>query len=80
MELATCEIPWGGEQTYRIFMLVVQGDRPAVPAAGQLPGGAFPGYPRYEALIRRCWAQEPAERPASFGEVLAELRALQGGS
>ena len=35
--------------------------------------GGFPGLGAYVALMRRCWAQAPEERPG-FGEVIADLR------
>lgn len=38
-----------------------------------LPGGTFPGLPAYLALMQRCWAQEPAERPG-FAEIINLLR------
>ena len=32
-------------------------------ASVQLPGGTFNGYDAYVALMQRCWAEDPAERP-----------------
>jgi hypothetical protein len=49
-----------------------------VPPAAQLPGAGggtadFLGLEEYVALMRRCWAEEPEERP-QFGAVVKELR------
>jgi hypothetical protein len=50
--------------------------RPDIPAkAAELPGGVFDGWAAYTALLQRCWAHEPAERP-TFDVVIAELREL----
>lgn len=52
--------------------------RPLIPdaeAAATLPGGTFAGYEAYASLMRRCWAEEPQERP-TFEEVAAELRRI----
>lgn len=42
-----------------------------------LPGGQAPalqaGLPAYAALMKRCWAQVPEQRPA-FEEIVLELR------
>ena len=32
-------------------------------ASTQLPGGSFSGYDAYVALMQRCWAEDPADRP-----------------
>ncbi|GAB4815428.1 hypothetical protein N2152v2_002474, partial [Parachlorella kessleri] len=37
--------------------------------------GGFPGMGAYVALMRRCWAQAPEDRPG-FGEIIADLREL----
>ena len=71
------DIPWARTRLEVIFSQVLQGQRPEVPPSGALPGGGFRDLPAYAALMRACWAQEPAARPASFAEVLAALRSLQ---
>ena len=71
------DIPWATEQGYRIMLMVMKGDRLEVPPPAKLPGGGFKGLPAYTALMERCWAQAPEDRPASFAEVIAELRALK---
>jgi len=38
-----------------------------------LPGGSFPGMPEYLALMKRCWAEEPRQRPAFLNEVISDL-------
>ena len=39
-----------------------------VASALQLPGGTFAALGDYTALMRRCWAEQPGERP-SFDQV-----------
>ena len=76
-EILTCEIPWAGEQTFRVMSLVMMEEaRPPVPPPAALPGGGFVGLPAYEALMRRCWAQAPVDRPQNFAEVISALRAI----
>lgn len=78
-ELLVGAFPWGGAERSAIRTTVLAGGRLAVPAPEDLPGGVatagFAGLPRYLALMRCCWAQEPRERP-DFGEVAEELAAL----
>lgn len=38
----------------------------------------FGGVDAYIALMQRCWAADPAERP-DFGEVVRQLRCLTSG-
>ena len=57
--------------------MVVGGKRLEVPPLSDLPGGGFKGLPQYTALMERCWAQEPKDRPGSFAEIIAELRKLK---
>jgi hypothetical protein len=61
----------------QITLKVARGERPPVPPAADLPGGsaAGPWLPRYEALMQRCWEQEPSARLA-FGQVVAELKSI----
>ncbi|KAL4432582.1 hypothetical protein ABPG77_000519 [Micractinium sp. CCAP 211/92] len=61
-----------------IRTLVLQGERPQVPALESLPnpeGGNLFGLDSYCQLIRECWAQRPTTRPSSAVVVgrLAEL-------
>ena len=46
---------------------------PAVPAV------QLGEYDAYVALMRRCWAQDPAQRP-DFSEVIIELRAIMAAT
>ena len=78
-ELLTWDIPWARTNQFQIPGIVMGGGRLDVPKnKGDLPGyGAkdFKGLDGYIALMNRCWAQRPKDRPG-FGEVIAELRKL----
>jgi len=53
--------------------------RPAIPCRAALPGrrsGEWARLNDYTALMKRCWAQEPSQRPP-FTEVVMALEALQ---
>lgn len=52
---------------------MADGKRPPIPALEELPGGGFEGLMRFMALLQRCWAQAPADRPA-FPAIIQELR------
>ena len=76
-ELLTFRLPWEGEENVRILYLVsIQGARPAVPPAAELPGGGFPQLDAYVALMQSCWEKEPGRRPASFVAVIRALQAM----
>jgi serine/threonine protein kinase len=74
-ELMCWSKPWTGYGEWAIGFALRDGKRPEIPPADELPGGTFPGLPAYVALMQRCWAQEPADRP-DFGQVLEELHNL----
>ena len=59
-QTATREKPWATVPVWDVPARVIRGKRPPIPAT--LPAD-------YAALIRRCWAADPAERP-SFSEIL----------
>ena len=65
--------------SFQIYKDISSGGRPPIPEPGSIPGGGFPGLPAYLALMQRCWAEQPAERPA-FAEVVAELRQVPLGA
>ena len=44
-------------------------------APGDLPAGPFQGYPAYVALMQRCFARDPGQRP-EMKEVTERLKAL----
>ena len=76
-ELLTMDVPWPLEKNSAcIIYQVMQAAYPVVPKEAELPGGGFDGLPAYLALMKRCWAQNPGDRPASFAAVLADLRAI----
>lgn len=81
-ELLTWQFPWGDAAPWTVVAAIQGGRRPAVPPAAQLPGlgpGAMPpGLGRYVALMERCWAQQPQNRP-SFEDIMAEMRAIHPG-
>lgn len=56
---------------------VLSGGRLDLPTVEALPGGSSPalqaGLPGYVALMKRCWAQAPEQRP-TFDDIVQELR------
>jgi serine/threonine protein kinase len=76
-ELLTWAIPWEGVNAFQLVFMVSSGDRLAMPALEALPGKPpEPAvYDAYVALVRRCWAQDAADRP-TFGDIISELRAI----
>jgi serine/threonine protein kinase len=65
-ELFHRDIPYKGRDPMSVAMEVIRGGRPAI-------DGSMP--PQMEALMKACWAQNPAERP-SFQEIMTTLRTL----
>ncbi|PSC74168.1 Serine threonine-kinase CTR1 [Micractinium conductrix] len=66
-ELLTFHLPWGPANPWQLVSLVVGGGRLEVPPRGALPGAdtpTFTGLEAYLALMRRCWAQNPCDRPS----------------
>ena len=53
--------------------MVDRGLRPEVPPPCALPTQPLRQHDAYVALMRRCWATDPAQRPA-FDAVICELR------
>ncbi|GMH42677.1 hypothetical protein BSKO_10596 [Bryopsis sp. KO-2023] len=68
-ELLTWRMPWESDSGDRpchplqLFKWVMEGLRPDTPDPENLPAGPCPVYDEYIALMKICWAQEPAERP-----------------
>ena len=74
----TWQLPHEGANPWLIVSTIQNGGRAPIPAAADLPGpesGAWPRLPEYIALMQRCWAQSPLDRP-TFREVVAALREL----
>jgi serine/threonine protein kinase len=77
-ELLTWKLPWGTSNPWGIVSAVINNGRLEIPEPSDLPGpgsGNWPLLDRYIALMRRCWSQNPGDRPR-FEEVMAELRNL----
>ncbi|KAL4423483.1 hypothetical protein ABPG77_003616 [Micractinium sp. CCAP 211/92] len=77
-EMMTWQVPWDGLASYHICGRILHSKRPVLPPDNKLPGQDAL-QPRasdaYRALLKRCWAEEPVERP-SFEEIAAELANL----
>ncbi len=70
-ELLTGEVPYAGDNFVSVAMKHVNEPVPSVL-------GARPDTPiRLASLIERCLAKQPADRPASMDEVVAELEAVK---
>lgn len=79
-EMLTWELPFEGENIWQLAPFVAQGGRLPIPDRGALPGKdtlGFAGLDTYIAIMKRCWSQDPAERP-SFKEVADDLRCGRG--
>ncbi|KAL4422378.1 hypothetical protein ABPG75_008575 [Micractinium tetrahymenae] len=81
-ELLALTLPWGNRaNTWQVAKWVMDGARPEVPPAGQVPGLPGPAapppeqYAAYTRLLARCWHQDPAQRP-EFSEIVPRLREL----
>ena len=81
-ELLTFEPPFAELSTVQLLLAVgEQRARPHVPRAedaARLAGGTFAGLHDYMALMQRCWAEAPGDRP-SFEEAAFEIRRIGGG-
>eukprot|EP01090_Pellita_catalonica_P008973 TRINITY_DN20023_c0_g1_i1.p1 TRINITY_DN20023_c0_g1~~TRINITY_DN20023_c0_g1_i1.p1 ORF type:complete len:369 (+),score=72.18 TRINITY_DN20023_c0_g1_i1:55-1107(+) len=62
----TC--PWEGESVLNVIMAISAGKKPEY----NTPSG-MEGYVR---LMEKCWAPDPKDRPDSFAEIVADLKAL----
>jgi len=77
-ELLTWELPWGAGNPWAIANAVLAGERPEIPPPARLPGvdsGAWPKLEQYIGLMRKCWQQQPSDRP-TFEEIMQELRSI----
>ncbi|KAL4439870.1 hypothetical protein ABPG75_002871 [Micractinium tetrahymenae] len=77
-ELLTWEIPWTGVDFWEIVSRLMSGERLPIPPVESLPGSdtrQFAGLPGYLALMQRCWAQDPEQRPG-FRQIIEDLRRL----
>jgi len=77
-EMMTWELPWGVTNPWQVVTMVTDGGRLSIPPRSQLPGpdnDTFEGLDAYIALMKRCWAHIPEDRP-SFKEIISELREI----
>ena len=74
-ELLTFQLPWATDNPWHIVSVIMGGGRLEVPPEQALPGASsgFAGLPAYVALMQRCWAQSPLDRPV-FEDITRELR------
>ena len=75
-EVLTCLLPWGNCSPWQVVINVTErGNRPEVPPDDELLGAPLECAAKacYVALMKRCWAADPAERPA-FSEIACALR------
>lgn len=75
-EVLTCLLPWGNCSPWQVVINVTKrGKRPEIPPADELVGPPLDraSMSCYVALMKRCWAEDPSERPA-FSEIACALR------
>lgn len=78
-ELLTMEVPWESTNPWVIVSTIQKGGRLPVPDLATLQSRWGPGsssctkLDKYIALMQRCWAQDPGQRPA-FAQVIHDLR------
>jgi serine/threonine protein kinase len=75
-EMLTWDLPWGITNPWQVVTVVTEGGRLEVTDRSALPGPdtmQFEELDKYVALMRKCWAHNPDDRP-SFQEIIAELR------
>ena len=78
--MLTCCLPWGNCSPWQVVINVTKrGKRPEIPPADELVGPPLDraSMSCYVALMKRCWAEDPAERPA-FSEIACALRCARG--
>lgn len=79
-ELLTWEMPFTSENHWQVVKFVTSGGRLPIPSPESLPGppcSSFDTLQQYIALLNKCWAHDPAERPC-FVEISESLRGLLG--
>jgi serine/threonine protein kinase len=77
-ELMTWELPWADiSNSFQIIALVTDGAQLPLPPPDALPAGPLRCYDEFVALVRECWARDPAARPA-MADVAQRLRGMLG--
>ncbi|PSC74633.1 serine threonine-kinase [Micractinium conductrix] len=73
---SACGWPYEGQDPMELLTRIRQGEvvRPALPGTDEEPPAEEPG-PGWRALLERCWAQDPEQRP-DFAVVEEELRGI----
>ncbi|KAL4520908.1 hypothetical protein Ndes2526B_g00090 [Nannochloris sp. 'desiccata'] len=81
-ELLTWKLPWSEENVWVVSSAVLRNERPDIPPLNQLPGfdkgiseAQEISVSKYIELMKRCWTQDPLQRP-DFAVVAAELGEL----
>eukprot|EP00204_Picochlorum_oklahomense_P000061 CAMPEP_0118799260 /NCGR_PEP_ID=MMETSP1161-20130426/1539_1 /TAXON_ID=249345 /ORGANISM="Picochlorum oklahomensis, Strain CCMP2329" /LENGTH=1158 /DNA_ID=CAMNT_0006726935 /DNA_START=401 /DNA_END=3877 /DNA_ORIENTATION=+ len=75
-ELMTWKLPWGeNTNPFSIINSVLQGKELVIPEQAELPAGPLSCYDEYVALIKQCWALDPAQRPTMDG-IVQQLRSM----
>ena len=75
LELLSCHLPWHAVPAPTVAFKVSQGARPDEQLTSCTTSGRVP---ELVGIVRRCWIQQPAQRP-SFSELVIELGRLLGG-
>ena len=65
-ELATRQTPFAGQEPIKVYKKIAKGKHEKIPA--DCP-------PEFAALIKKCWAMEPGQRPRTH-EIVAQTKAL----
>jgi serine/threonine protein kinase/alpha-tubulin suppressor-like RCC1 family protein len=88
-EMLTWQLPFSEENVWVVSSAILRNERPEVPPFDQLPGfekgvGAAQevSISKYIELMKRCWAQDPVQRPdmSAVAEELGQILQEQGAA